>query len=369
MALTNLAIDASRMIAGGRTGTENYSVQIIRHLAALADAPPITLYAREGHPVVEVPGATLVTSGPARLWTHVGLSNAMRRDKPDALFVPSHVIPAWHPPVTVVTVHDLGYLHEPDAHPRRQRFILDRTTRWNARAAARIIAISGQTRDDLVSFYGVSPDKITVIHHGVDSNRYSPVSDITDDAILERYGISQPYILFVSTVQPRKNVERLVEAFEMLDDQPDLMLVIAGRSGWLSEPIEARIESSPLRNRIVRTGYLPDDDLPALYRKAAAFVLPSLFEGFGMGVVEAMSSGTPVVVSNLPSLAEVAGEAGVLVDPVSVQSIAGGIREALDARRVPNLVSTGLARSKQFSWHEAAKATLQVIRDAADAAS
>lgn len=364
--INNLAIDASRMIDGARTGTENYSVQIISNLARLPDAPPITLYAREGHRVVDVPGTTLVTSGPNRLWTHIGLSRAMQRDRPDALFVPSHVVPAWHPKATVVTVHDLGYLHEPDAHPRGQRIMLDRTTRWNVRAASRIIAISGQTRDDLVSQYGADPATITVIYHGVDHQRYAQLPTNADTGVLKSHRIHSPYLLFLSTVQPRKNVERLVEAFEQLD-QPDLTLVIAGKSGWLSEPIEARIEASSHSERIVRTGYLPDGDLPALYRNAAAFVMPSLFEGFGMGVLEAMAFGTPVVVSGRGSLAEVAGDAGVLVDPESVNSIAAGIREALDARRAPNLVAAGLARSQQFTWHAAARATLQVIGDAANA--
>lgn len=365
MAINSLAIDASRMTTDARTGTENYSVQIIGHLAELDNAPPITLYAREGHLVDPVPNTKLVTSGPGRLWTHVGLSRAMRRDRPDALFVPSHVIPAWHPPATVVTIHDLGYLHHPEAHPRRQRIMLDRTTRWNVRAADRIIAISSETRDDLVSLYHADPAKITVIHHGVDTKRFSPIATISDSGTLERYGIHLPFLLFVSTVQPRKNVERLVEAFELLD-QSDLMLVIAGRPGWLSERIEARIEASSHRDRIVRTGYLPDEDLPALYRSASAFVMPSLFEGFGMGVLEAMASGTPVVVSNRGSLAEVAGDAGVLIEPESIHSIAAGVREALDGRRAPNLVAGGLARSQQFSWPAAAQATLRVIEDAAN---
>ncbi len=366
MAINSLAIDASRMISGARTGTENYSVQIINHLAGLPDAPPITLYARDGHRVDPIPGTTLVTSGPRRLWTHIGLSRAMRRDRPDALFVPSHVVPAWHPRATVVTIHDLGYLHEPDAHPRRQRIMLDRTTRWNVRSAARIIAISSQTRDDLISLYNADPDIISVIHHGVDHQRYTPAHNDADSRVLEQYGICQPYVLFVSTVQPRKNVERLVEAFELLD-QPDLTLVIVGRPGWMSEPIEARIEASSHRSQIVRTGYLPDDDLPALYRSASAFAMPSLFEGFGMGVLEAMASGTPVVVSNRGSLAEVAGDAGVLVNPESVHAIAAGIREALDGRRAPNLIAGGLARSQEFSWQEAARTTMQVIEDAANA--
>jgi glycosyltransferase involved in cell wall biosynthesis len=367
MPLTNLAIDASRMVRENRTGTENYAVGLVHAMARMPNLPDITLYARRGFPIQHPSGMTVRESGPARLWTHIGLSRAMRRDRPDALFVPAHVIPLIHPKASVVTVHDLGYIHEPKAHPRRQRLFLDRTTRWNARSAQRIIAISGQTRDDLVEHYRVPRNKITVVHMGVDHGRFNPRPGREIACVKRECGIKGPYLLFVSTVQPRKNVKRLVEAFETLDE-PHLELVIAGKPGWLSEPIEKRIQESRLARRIHRLGRVSDADLPALYSGAAAYVFPSLFEGFGMGVVEAMASGAPVVTSRVPSLTEVSGDAAILVDPESVDSIAEGIQAALDPEMAVDLRQRGLKRARDFSWDTAARQTLQVIQDAYDEA-
>lgn len=363
---SSLAIDASRMSASERTGTEWYSYEIVRALAALEDRPDFTLYTRPGHEVPTLPRTTVKTLRPSRLWTHAGLSRAMLTERPPALFVPSHVIPLIHPPASVVTIHDLGYLREPAAHPRRQRLMLDRTTRWNARTARRIIAISNQTRDDLEASYGVDPQKIRVVHHGVDHDRFSPGRSESTAEVLARYDITQPYLLFVSTVQPRKNVVRLVEAFESLDNDA-LQLVIAGKSGWLSESIERRISESPLAPNIRRVGHVPDDDLPALYSASTAYVFPSLFEGFGMTVLEAMAAGTPVVTSNTSSLSEVAGNAAILVDPYSVAAIASGIREACDSENNRALRQRGLERASEFTWERAAQQTMDVIREACDA--
>lgn len=358
-----IAVDASRASVEAITGTERYSREIIRAMIAISPRPALTLYHRtrwdihlngEGvtHRVISIP----------RLWTHAGLSAAIARQRPCALFVPSHVIPLIHPRATVVTVHDLGYRVEPDSHPRSQRLMLDATTRWNVRVARRVIAISGQTRDDLINHYGVSPDKVRVIHSGVDLTRFSTAP--TDDlgTLLERQ-IRPPYLLFLSTVHPRKNVIRLIEAFESLD-RDDLQLVIAGKSGWLSDPIEARIRSSPAAPRILRLNHLPDDVIPALYNRAEAFVLPSLYEGFGMGVLEAMASGCPVVTSNRSSLPEVAGDAAVLVDPYDVRSIRDGIRAAVDRDHRPYFVQAGQAHASGFTWQRAANQTLAAIEDA-----
>lgn len=363
MPINDLAVDASRMVADQRTGTEHYSGQIIGALASINDRPPVTLYTRADHPTPRVVGTLTKSFGPRRLWTHIGLSRAMYQDKPDALFVPSHVVPVIHPPATVVTVHDLGYIIEPESHPRRQRLMLQSTTQWNVRAARRIIAISGQTHDDLVSHYGVNPEKIRVVHHGLDHDRFKPLPPEATAPIIAKHNITPPYLLFVSTVQPRKNLTRLIQAFESLDDS-QLSLVIAGKSGWLSEPIEKRIHESPAASRMRRIGHVTDDDLPALYSAAEAFTFPSLYEGFGMGVVEAMACGAPVVTSNGSSLAEVAGNAAILVDPRDVGSIAAGIREAREPTTKQRLRRLGINRAMDFTWERSAAETLAVIEAA-----
>jgi glycosyltransferase involved in cell wall biosynthesis len=274
------------------------------------------------------------------------------------------VIPLLHP-ASVVTIHDLGYLHEPGAHPRWQRLMLDATTRWNARAARRVIAVSSQTKSDLVEHYGIPPDRVSVIHSGVDSSRFRRLDPAP---VLQELGIQPPYLLFLSTVQPRKNVVRLIDAFEALGDR-DLSLVIAGRSGWLADGIEQRIAASGTVQSVYRLGYVADQAVPALYNGAAAFVLPSLYEGFGMGVLEAMACGCPVVVSNCSSLPEVAGDAAVLIDPYDVGAIRDGIRRVLDPDVRDALVAAGLRRAATFTWQRAALQTLAVIDEVARGAS
>ncbi|MEX1158960.1 MAG: glycosyltransferase family 1 protein [Thermomicrobiales bacterium] len=356
-----IAIDASRAGTGARTGTEWYSFDVIRAMIALSERPPLTLYHRFApNTALDGPRVHHALIERRRLWTHLGLSMAMRRDRPAALFVPSHVIPMIHPPASVVTVHDLGFLPEPEAHPPGTRRMLNLTTRWNARVARRVIAISGQTRDDLVQRYGVDPDKISVVHSGLDHARFRVIDRADVLKVTLRHGIDGPYVFFLSTVQPRKNVVRLVEAFEALDD-PELTLVIAGAAGWLSARIEDRIANSPVSTHIRRLGHVADADVPALYNGARVFALPSLYEGFGMGVLEAMACGCPVVTSNRSSLPEVAGDAAILVDPFDVASIRDGILRALSEPERKQLIGAGLARAQAFSWERTASWTLAVI--------
>lgn len=363
MSIDRLAIDASRSSPGAWTGTEWYSHEIIRAIAGLPDRPALTLYTRSADTFVPGRAVTHRFVEQHRLWTHLGLSRALRQDRPEALFVPSHVIPIVHLKASVVTVHDLGYLRERDAHPRRSRMMLDATTRWNARAAARIIAISGQTRDDLIQHYGVRPERVTVIHHGVDHERFRPLQAEQVNPVLDRLGVQAPYLLFVSTIQPRKNLPRIVAAFELQDD-PELNLVIAGKPGWMSGPALERIAASPARERITLLGYVAAEDLPALYNGAQAFVFPSLYEGFGMGILEAMACGCPVVTSDRSSLPEVAGDAAVLADPTSTEAIAAGIRLALLPDRRAELVKAGIQRASGFTWERTARETMDVICNA-----
>ena len=363
MLAESVAIDASRATAYARTGTEWYSFELIRALIAIHDRPPLRLYHRVSpDAALDGPGIDHSLIQQRRLWTHVGLSRAMRRDKPAALFVPSHVIPLVHPPASVVTIHDLGYRAEPGAHPALTRQVLDRSTRWNARVAREIVAISGQTRDDLVRYYGADPNKISVIHSGIDHQRFRVLDHADVRKVTSRLNIDRPYVFFLSTVQPRKNLVRLVEAFETLDD--DLLLVIGGSSGWLSSPIEERIRRSPAIDRIRRLGQVSDTDAPALYNGAQVFVLPSLYEGFGMGVLEAMACGCPVVTSNRSSLPEVAGDAAVLIDPFDVASIRDGIRRATSLAHRSRMIAAGLARAETFDWQQTAARTLAVIQKA-----
>lgn len=364
----HVGIDASRLSVATRTGTERYSLEVIGALAQIDRLTPYTLYCN-GVPAALPrvgPNVRLHNMPFSRLWTHARLSWEMRWNPPDVLFVPAHVVPLRHPPRTVVTIHDLGYLYFPHAHTARRRIELHLSTRWSARVASHIIAISHATRAALVSHYGIAPHKITVIHHGV-APSFHPITDTaTLTAVRARYGMGGPYLLYVGTIQPRKNLVRLIDAFAQaiqhgaMDE--GVSLVIAGKRGWLTQAIERRAAEQGIAQRVHLTGYVDDADLPALLSGALAFVFPSLYEGFGMPVLEAMACGTPVLTSTTSSLPEVAGDAALLVPPHDTAALAEALAQLVsDAALRDSLRERGTEWAKQFTWKRCAEQTRAVV--------
>ena len=324
-----IGVDASRALTAHPTGTEMYSLQLIRTLVRMDGGHRFRLYTN-GRPSKGLfwqgsqPAHVEVRSIPfPRLWTHVRLSGEMLADAPDVLFVPAHVLPLIHPHSSVVTVHDLGYLYYPEAHRRGARRYLDWSTAWNARHASLILADSEATRADLVRAYGADPARVRVVYLG--HQVVAGDGRTAGDDLPARVGPRGRYLLYVGTLQPRKNLQRVVAAFARVAGTPlftGVNLVLAGRTGWLSEGIFAEVERFGLRDRVLFPGYVADADLPALYRNALAYVFPSLYEGFGLPVLEAQGCGVPVMTSNNSSLPEVAGDAALLVDPHDVDAIA-----------------------------------------------
>jgi glycosyltransferase involved in cell wall biosynthesis len=371
-----IGIDASRSTAGQRTGTENYSLFLIRELLAMGLEHRFRLYFNQAPPPALFPDNADVRTMPfPRLWTHLRLSWEMLASTPDLLFVPAHVLPLIHPRRTIVTVHDLGYLYFPEAHTLTQNAYLRWSTRHNARSASRVLADSEATRQDLVGRLQIPADKIRVIYPGRDES-LSPVQDPNLLAsVRDRYGIPETYLLYVGTLHPRKNLVRLVQAFALLfqspisssqSSMPNLHLVLAGQKGWLYEDLFAEIRRLGLEERVRLTGYVPDADLPPLLSGAVAFVYPSLHEGFGLPVLEAMSCGTPVVCSSTSSLPEVAGDAALLVDPLDVEAWAQSLHQvAADQELRRSLVERGHLQIQRFSWQRCASETLQVFEELA----
>jgi glycosyltransferase involved in cell wall biosynthesis len=302
-----------------------------------------------------------------RLWTHLRLAWELGRHPPDVLFVPSHVMPLICPVRAVVTVHDLGYLHYPEAHRPFDRWYLDWTTRRHARLATAIIADSQATRGDLVDLYQTDPTRIFVVYPGRDEAIGREEDPSAIRAVKARYGIHGDYLLYLGTLQPRKNLVRLVEAFACLQPQPAaLQLVLAGQEGWLYDELFARVESLGLGAHVVFAGYVAEDDKAALLSGALSLVYPSLYEGFGLPVLEAMACGTPVLTSNVSSLPEVAGDAALLVDPMDVNAIATGMsRLVTDADLRKALVEKGNAQVRKYSWSNAGREILQVLESVA----
>lgn len=301
-----------------------------------------------------------------RFWTIRKLAAEMRRNPPDVLFIPSYVIPPIHP-ASVVTIHDLGYLIEPDCHDPGHRKQLEWSTRWNIQAATGIIAISETTRNDLIEHLQVDPARIEVIHHGV-ANRFQRATTTEINFVRLRYGIGSRAILAVGTIHPRKNLIRLIQAFEQLaNEDRALQLVLCGGLGWQGEQILQRARTSPFAERILHLGFAPDSEMPALYSTAAVVALPSLYEGFGMPLLESMACGTPVVAANRAALPEIAGGAALLVDPLDSAAIAGGIERIINTEETRRtMTSRGLERVESFSWNESARQTLAFLRSVGD---
>lgn len=374
--INTIGIDISRIATNARTGTEHYTYELLAALARRDRRTCYTLYCNQALAALPPLGRnfTLRRIPFPRLWTHARLSFDVALRPPDALFIPAHVLPLGAPLRrrlrTIVTIHDLGYLRFPGAHTPAQRLYLRLSTLWSARAASRLIAVSAATRDDLARLAGVPIEKIAVVHHGL-SSRFRPVAEEALIAAAQaRYGISDPYFLYVGTVQPRKNLPRLIEAFaaqwgpqrRRQTQQFAPQLVIAGKRGWLTEAIERRAVELDVADRVHFTGYVADEDLPALFSGALAFVFPSLYEGFGMPVIEAMACGAPVLTATTSSLPEVAGDAALLVNPQDAMAIAAGLaRLAEDATLRAELRSRGLARAASFSWDRCAAETLDVL--------
>ena len=368
-----IGIDASRAALAHRTGTETYSLELIKALAQMASPQRrLRLYTPHPPPAAGWPDSphveTRLIPWP-RLWTHIRLAAELRQHPPDVLFVPAHVLPLYCPVPAVVTVHDLGYLHYPEAHRPFDRRYLHWTTRRHSRVAHRIIADSLATRQDLVDFYGADPARIRVVYLGRDEN----LARVTDTKTIAQakagYHIQGDYLLYLGTLHPRKNLARLIEAFHTATgtlQNEDLKLVIAGKRGWLYDDIFAQVRRLSLTDRVIFPGYVAEAVKPALLSGALAYVFPSLYEGFGLPVLEAMACGVPVLTGNGSSLPEVAGQAALLVDPHSADDIAAGLVKLItnaDLRR--RLVEQGYRQIEAFSWQKAAAEVLAVLESAA----
>jgi len=267
----------------------------------------------------------------------------------------------------VTTVHDMSHRIFPQYHPRR-RVLLLRAFESRLRQATRIITVSEHARGEIVELLGVSEDKVTVTYEGAGS-QYKPLSISWEKQVefQAKYNLPERFLLYVGTIEPRKNLERLIEAYHYYkQEEPnsELKLVLAGGKGWLYEGIFTRVQELQLEQDIVFTGYIDGEDLPFLYNMAIAFVYPSLYEGFGLPPLEAMSCGTPVISSNASSIPEVVGEAGILIDPYQVNDLAAAIYKVAGSLSLQDELSRkGLERAQLFSWKKCAEETLQVYRE------
>lgn len=356
-----IAIDISQAIYG--TGVSVYTKNLAASLIKLFPEDEYVLFGgslRRKHELIDLAkklkGTPKIYPFPPTLMDFVW--NSLHILPVEKLIGPVDLIHTsdWTEPPSnlpkVTTVHDLIPFKFPQTTTESIRNTHKKRLAWVMRESSKIIAVSRATKEDLVSILKVPEEKIVVIPEGVE-DRYSPQSIDIQEIIKKRYKIDEDFIFTLSTLEPRKNQARLIKAFQLVKkDFPNLQLIIGGRTGWGEIPKEVEGVSLP--------GYIPDSDLPGLYSACLAFVLPSIYEGFGLPPLQAMACGAPVAVSNISSLPEVVEDAGVLFDPESVESIAAGIIEAVKNRS--ELKKKSLAQAAKFTWEKTAKETHRVYQ-------
>lgn len=366
-----IAIDASTISTQG--GPRAYVIGLIDALLSIDPHNEYVVFYNDPAHLGRFPGAReLVLPGKqplARLWReHVLLPLACRREQVDLLHCPKSAVPYVNFCPVVVTLHDLIPITHPETETRAAQLYWRLQIPNAARRADFIITDSEHARQEIVAMFNVQGGRIAVTPLG-----YPPAMDEPSDPariaeVQGRYGLPSRYILYVGTIQPRKNLGMLIEAYHRLrrDGVTSLKLVITGRKGWLYDALFARISALGLENEVVFTGFVPDEELPSLYDGACLFVYLSLFEGFGLPPLEAMARGIPVITSNTTSLPEVVGAAGITVRPDSLEEIIAGMRSVLsDDRRAEQMRQSGRVRAGQFSWERTARETLAIYRQVA----
>jgi glycosyltransferase involved in cell wall biosynthesis len=367
-----IAIDA-HSVGAKLGGNESYAVNLIEALAEIDSANSYTIYVttREARdrfhqrwPNFKV-RSTLPHTPLIRI--PLTLSAELRKNPVDVLHV-QFTAPPFCPCPAVVSIHDLSFEHLPQTFNVRSRTQLRLTVRSSAKRAARILTLSEHTRQDLIVTYGISPHRINAIPLAAPAH-FGPIDDYRElQRVRHTYGIDGDYFLSVGSIQPRKNLARLVKAYALLRGDNSTVklpkLVLVGKCAWLYDETLRTLEESGVKDAVVLTGYVPDKDLPPLYSGALCFIYPSYFEGFGLPPLEAMKCGTPVVVGNRTSLPEVVGDAGLTVDPFDVDAIATAMKRLLhdsDLRR--ELSRKGEQRAAEFDWRETARRTLKVYEE------
>ncbi len=335
-----------------KTGVGQYAVNVVREMAVRHSEDTLVVFS----------GAAIFgTRSPIRrvLYEQLVLPGLLDGENDlDVVFCPTNVLPLLVRKPAVLTIHDLSFMGYPRKFPLLNRLYYHVMYRLSARRALMIVAISNHTKADLVRWLGVPPDKVKVVYPGI-SERFRREYDAEIvRQVLEKHDVRKPYVLFVGTLDPGKNAVSLIEAYARLVGEFDARynLVVVGQQGRHYRQAFDAVRRLGLEGKVLFTGFVPDDELPSFYRAAALFVFPSLYEGFGLPVVEAMACGTPVVASNSSSLAEVAGDAALLFDPLDVNGMFGCMRRVLedDAFR-RELGARGMERARAFSWTAAAE--------------
>jgi len=361
--MIRIGIDINEANVKNRVGTGQYTYNILRHFAS-HDEYDFHLYHRDplnGDLPPERKGWTYHQVGPSKGWIRFGLPlYLLTHSRSDVFWSPAHYMPVYTGAQGVVTIHDLAYEYFPKLFLSSDLYKLKHWSRLAVQQASKVIAVSEATKRDLLALYELDDSKVAVVHNGFDSDIFN-VSNPAKRTLLDNFQLSAfNYILFLGTIQPRKNAIRLVQAFHLFKQQGyQGKLVLAGGIGWMADETLSVIKNSQFSADIILTGYVSDETRKELYTYADVYVLPSLYEGFGVPAIEAMACGAPVAVANNSSLPEVVGEAGVLFNASDPADIVSAVLK-LKQDRV-GWSKKSLARAKLFSWEKCAEDTLKVL--------
>ena len=367
-----IGIDATALPAE-LYGAGNYIVNLIQALARVDSANDLVVFTKPFHaPLfqslerVRVEHITLPMRTLRIAWEQMLLPQLIRQHKLDVFHSPHYTMPFAAPCATIVTFHDMTFFLYPQAHLLYKRSFFRMIIPISARRARAVIAISESTRQDILRWTKISPTKVFGVPYGIGSNFRPEKNPAVLDALRRKYNLPTEFLLYVGNLEPRKNLPTLLQAFARLVKQGlPHDLVLAGSRGWKDNQVFATCKELGLSQRVCFIGFVPQSELPALYSACSAFVYPSIYEGFGLPVLEAMACGALVVTSNVSSMPEVAGDAGILIDPHNVDNLMKALHQVLTDKELrATLPSKAIARASLFSWERAAKETLAVYERA-----
>ncbi len=374
-----IGIDASRANRQQKTGTEWYAYYIIKGLIALDRRNQYILYSDQPFDLefIELTQQyrnvkLKVLRWPfKRFWTLGRLTLEMLLFPPQVLFVPSHVLPLFSRAKLVNTIHDVGFMAYSQFYKKSDRQYLKWSTNQAVRRADKLIVVSEFTKQELIKYFPASASKaVEVVYHGYDEDLYNPEKIASNEEVLSRYDLKQPYFLYIGRLESKKNIIGLLNGFRQYcqdNRESREKLVLVGKRGQEFAAVANLLNDPILKGRVKELGWTPEADIPALLSLALAFVMPSWYEGFGMPLVQAMALGTPIIAADSGSLPEVATEAGLYFDPTNANELAEKLTEIVNNQDLRyNLSKAGIARAKLFSWQKAAQETLNILEQAND---
>jgi glycosyltransferase involved in cell wall biosynthesis len=367
-----IGIDGNEANIKKRVGIGEYAYELLRHFsisAITAHDLKFVIYLKD-RPLIHMPKESdnwkYRVLKPGKLWTQwrLPIDLYVSNPKPDVFFTPSHYAPRFSPVPTVISVMDISYIYFPQLFNKKDLHQLSNWTAYSVKNAKKILTISKSSKNDIIKEYKIASATVEVTYPGIkDAGTLKP-NIYGMNQIKAKYNLSDKYVLFVGTLQPRKNITKLIEAFSTIKGNDDLQLVIVGKRGWMFEDILSAPRKFSIENKVKFLENINNEELKVLYKHALCFVLPSLYEGFGLPVLEAMQEGCPVITSNVSSMPEAGGDACLYVDPNSSSDIAEKIEMLINNEKLrQELIIKGRVQVAKFNWEKTARRTISVLEE------